>query len=100
MLKVTRYTTVKPVLVAARFILHPGIIFWELETAILKELAAGIFDNDIYRLNFFLNELRNRKGQSQKTIPTVYILEPAFDRLAQTVREHVNLDKIYGLMGL
>ena len=59
----------------------------------------GIFDNDIYRLNF-LNELRVKNGLSPKTEATIYNLEPAFDRLAQTVREHVDLEKIYGLMGL
>ncbi|MCM8531534.1 MAG: cobyric acid synthase [Lentisphaeraceae bacterium] len=59
----------------------------------------GIFDNDKYRMEF-LNKLRKSKGLPEKNTPTMYNLEPAFDHLAETVRQNVELDKIYKLMGL
>ncbi|MCM8535517.1 MAG: cobyric acid synthase [Lentisphaeraceae bacterium] len=59
----------------------------------------GIFDNDTYRWQF-LNELRKQKGIYLKDKPTAYNLEPAFDQLASVVRESVDLDKIYQIMGL
>ena len=59
----------------------------------------GIFDNDQYRLNF-LNGIRKKKNLETKTNATVYDLEPAFDRLADAVRNNVNMNKIYQLMGL
>jgi cobyric acid synthase CobQ len=58
----------------------------------------GIFDNDIYR-NDFLNKIRIRKGLLDLP-PTAYNLEPAFDRLAESVRNSVDMDKIYSIMGL
>ena len=59
----------------------------------------GIFDNDAFRMEF-LNKLRMKKGLPQKTEPTVYNLEPAFDQLADTVRQGVDMDQIYQIMGL
>ena len=59
----------------------------------------GIFDNDQYRMEF-LNKLRKSKGLPVRTKPTMYNLEPEFDRLADNVRQNVEMDKIYKLMGL
>ena len=58
----------------------------------------GIFDNDSFRMEF-LNEIRKSKGLPTRG-PTAYDLEPAFDRLAETVRSSVDMDQIYRLMGL
>ncbi|MDP3696126.1 MAG: threonine-phosphate decarboxylase, partial [Desulfocapsaceae bacterium] len=60
----------------------------------------GIFDSDPFR-RWFINRLRQRKGLSTLSgIPTPYDLEPAFDRLAATVRESVDMSRIYQLLGL
>ena len=59
----------------------------------------GIFDNDIFRMEF-LNKLRKAKGLPVKKEPTIYNLEPAFEQLAKTVREGVDLDEIYKIMGV
>ena len=59
----------------------------------------GIFDNDIFRMDF-LNELRKKKGIPVKTKPTAYNLEPAFEQLAATVRDGVDMDEIYKIMGV
>jgi cobyric acid synthase CobQ len=59
----------------------------------------GIFDDDIFRMNF-LNKLRSRKNIPLKKSPTIYNLEPAFDRLAETVRNGVDMEQIYQIMGL
>ena len=60
----------------------------------------GIFDSDPFR-RWFINRLRQRKGLSPLPgIPAPYDLEPAFDRLAATVRESVDMNRIYQLLGL
>lgn len=60
----------------------------------------GIFDSDPFR-RWFINRLRHRKGLSPLPgIPVPYDLEPAFDRLAATVREGVDMNRIYQLLGL
>lgn len=59
----------------------------------------GIFDNDQYRLDI-LNELRQKKDLPIKTTPTIYNIEPALDRLADAVRNSVDMNQIYRLMGL
>ncbi|MDO9043510.1 MAG: cobyric acid synthase [Desulfocapsaceae bacterium] len=60
----------------------------------------GIFDSDPFR-RWFINRLRQRKGLSTLSgIPASYDLEPAFDRLAATVRESVDMSRIYQLLGL
>jgi cobyric acid synthase CobQ len=59
----------------------------------------GIFDNDIFR-RWWLNRLRQRIALEPLESGAVYNLEPAFDRLAETVREHVDLKFIYQLLGL
>ncbi|MDD3813494.1 MAG: cobyric acid synthase [Desulfocapsaceae bacterium] len=60
----------------------------------------GIFDSDPFR-RWFINRLRQRKGLSPLSgIPAPYDLEPAFDRLAATVRASVDMKRIYQLLGL
>lgn len=60
----------------------------------------GIFDSDRFR-RWFINRLRERHGLSPLSgIPAPYDLEPAFDRLATTVRESVDMNRIYQLLRL
>jgi cobyric acid synthase CobQ/L-threonine-O-3-phosphate decarboxylase len=60
----------------------------------------GIFDADEFR-DWFIERIRSRK----KLMPygekrPIYDLEPAFDRLAQTVRQRIDMDMVYKLLGL
>jgi len=60
----------------------------------------GIFDADLFR-RWFINRLRQRRGLAP--LPGVqarYDLEPAFDRLAEVVRSHVDMNRIYRLLKL
>ena len=60
----------------------------------------GIFDDDRFRRRF-IDDLRSRKGLVPKNRVTgIYDLEPAFDRLAAAVRNHIDMNKIYAWMGL
>ena len=60
----------------------------------------GVFDDDQFR-RWFVDRLRERKGLTPLgAVQAHYDLEPAFERLAETVRAHVKLDQIYELMGL
>lgn len=60
----------------------------------------GVFDADQFRRHF-IDRLRVRRGlPALGKVQASYDLEPAFDRLADVVRESVDLDKIYRIMGL
>jgi cobyric acid synthase len=60
----------------------------------------GIFDDDAFR-RWFLDRLRTKRGLAPRgTSRASYDLEPAFDRLAQAVRESVDIDRIYRAMGI
>jgi cobyric acid synthase CobQ/L-threonine-O-3-phosphate decarboxylase len=60
----------------------------------------GIFDSDPFR-RWFINSLRQRQGLSPLPgLPAPYDLEPAFDRLAATVRQSVDMNRIYKLLAL
>ena len=60
----------------------------------------GIFDADEFR-RWFIDRLRIRRGLSSVgCVCSCYNLEPAFDRLAETVRRSLRIDVIYRLMGL
>ncbi len=60
----------------------------------------GIFDSDQFR-RWFIDRIRSRKGyQPVGTVIAPYDLEPAFDRLADVVREYLDMDKIYRLLQL
>ena len=60
----------------------------------------GLFDGDEFR-RWFIDRQRVRKGlPALGAVQTRYDLEPAFARLAAHVRENVELDTIYRIMGL
>lgn len=68
--------------------------------AIWGSYLHGIFDSDSFR-RWFIDTLRERKGIGRlDRIVAPYNLEQAYDLLADTVRETVDLDTIYRLMGL
>ncbi|MCF8057624.1 MAG: cobyric acid synthase [Desulfocapsa sp.] len=58
----------------------------------------GLFDSDLFR-RWFIDQVRERKGLSPYAGPlNSYNLEPAFDRLADTVRNGLDMDRIYQLL--
>jgi len=60
----------------------------------------GVFDADEFR-RWFIDRLRERRGLTPiGRVVATYDLEPAFDRLADVVRESLDLDALYRLMGL
>ncbi len=60
----------------------------------------GIFDNDLFR-HWFIEDLRQKRGLTPySSNRPIYDLEPAFDRLAESVRQALDMDKIYQLLGL
>ncbi len=60
----------------------------------------GLFDNDAFR-RWFLDRLRSAKGlEPLGRVVATYDIEPALDRLAACVREHVDLRAVYRCMGL
>ncbi|MCM8539209.1 MAG: cobyric acid synthase [Lentisphaeraceae bacterium] len=59
----------------------------------------GIFDNDQFRREF-LNDLRKVKNLGPIGKISTYDLEPAFDKLADVVRENVDLNSIYKLFNI
>jgi len=60
----------------------------------------GLFDADEYR-RAFIDTIRLRKGlAAYQGAPTLYDLEPAFDRLADTVRAGLDMDCVYKLLEL
>ncbi len=60
----------------------------------------GIFDADGFR-RWFIDRIRKRRGLAPLgRITAVYDLEPALDRLAETVRSSLKMDEIYKMMGI
>lgn len=60
----------------------------------------GIFDADNFR-RWFIDRLRQNKDLNPlEKISAPYDLEPAFDRLADAVREQMDIKKIYQILGL
>jgi adenosylcobyric acid synthase len=60
----------------------------------------GIFDADGFR-RWFINRLRERKGMPALVgNGAQYNIEPALDRLADVLRQHVDMTAIYRMMGL
>lgn len=59
----------------------------------------GIFDNDEFR-RWWINRLRKGRGFVPLARGAVYDLEPALDRLAETMRASIDMDKIYQLLDL
>jgi cobyric acid synthase len=60
----------------------------------------GIFDADEFR-RWFIDRLRKRRGlEPLGRVCAPYDLEPALDRLAETVRKNIRMDAVYRLLGL
>ncbi len=60
----------------------------------------GIFDADGFR-RWWINRLRRKKGYDELAgCGAMYDLEPALDRLADVVRKHLDMDRLYQLLGL
>ncbi len=60
----------------------------------------GTFDSDRFR-RWFIDRLRRRRGMEPLGgVTAVYDIEPALDRLADIVRDSVDMDHIYHVMGL
>ncbi|CAG36679.1 cobyric acid synthase [Desulfotalea psychrophila] len=60
----------------------------------------GMFDADDFR-RLFIDDLRQKKGLSREgRVLAPYNLDGAFETLAKTVRESVDMDAIYHLLGL
>ena len=87
---------------------EPGITRADGETvgvsarggAVWGTYLHGIFDDDAFR-RWFVDGLRRRRGLAPLgTIVAIYDLEAAFDRLAATVRENIDLKAVLRLVGL
>ena len=62
--------------------------------------AHGIFDEDQFR-RWFIDRLRVRRGfAATGTVHARYDLEPALNRLADAVRESLDMDRIYRMLEL
>ena len=60
----------------------------------------GVFDADAFR-RWWLDRLRSRRGLAPLgCVQAVYGIEAALDRLADVVRESLDVKRIYELMGL
>jgi len=60
----------------------------------------GIFDADEFR-RWFVDHLRVKRGLAPlREVCATYDLEPAFDRLAQAVRDSIDIGRLYRVMGL
>lgn len=59
----------------------------------------GIFDEDGFR-RAFVDTLRSRKNLPPLGRLTAYTLEPALDRLAQCLREHLDMERIFQVLRL
>ena len=60
----------------------------------------GVFDSDEFR-HWFIDHLRSRRGLGARgCVTAAYDIEPALDRLAETVRNALDMKALYPLMGL
>ncbi len=60
----------------------------------------GVFDDDNFR-RAFINDLRSRKGLTPlQGVQASFSIDPALDRLADTVREALDMKKVYEILGL
>jgi cobyric acid synthase len=60
----------------------------------------GVFDDDAFR-RWFVDDLRCRRGLTPLVhIQAFFNIEPALDRLADIVRAHLDVGRIYRKMGL
>jgi adenosylcobyric acid synthase len=63
----------------------------------------GVFDNDQFRRGF-LHDLEQRSGRTNRLSATPFSYrqwkEEQYDRLAEHVRKHCDVERIYRLVGL
>ncbi|MBM6875384.1 cobyric acid synthase CobQ, partial [Fusobacterium mortiferum] len=61
----------------------------------------GIFDNDKFTRTF-LNNIRERKGLKplEEKFSFYEFKEGEYDKLATTLRENLNIEEIYKIMGI
>ena len=59
----------------------------------------GIFENDFFRREF-LDSIRIKKGLQPLKMTAKYNREDEYDKLAEVVRNNINMDEIYRIMGL
>ncbi len=59
----------------------------------------GLFDDDIFRLRF-INLVRKFKGLNSVSSCTPYAVETSLNKLADTIRQNVDMDAIYQSMGI
>ncbi|PIE55664.1 MAG: threonine-phosphate decarboxylase [Desulfobulbus propionicus] len=72
----------------------------DAEERIWGAYLHGMFDSDAFR-HHFIERLRQRQGLLRFDRPRPgYDIEPALDRLADVLRQRLDLAKIYALMGL
>jgi len=96
--------------------IHHGKTMWGREKVILKKndvvlgvsnetgnvwgtYLHGIFENDSFR-RWLLNQVRIKKGLLPIENITVFNLNREIDLLAEVVRKHLNIDKIYKIIGI
>jgi adenosylcobyric acid synthase len=96
--------------------IHHGKTMWGREKVILKKndvvlgvsnetgnvwgtYLHGIFENDSFR-RWLLNQVRIKKGLQPIENITVFNLNREIDLLAEVVRKHLNIDKIYKIIGI
>lgn len=67
---------------------------------IFASYLHGVFDDDRFRRNF-INEIRSAKGWPELSgVTAVYETEESLNRLADHVRERIDMDNIYKLLNL
>ncbi|GIX43503.1 MAG: adenosylcobalamin biosynthesis bifunctional protein CobDQ [Leptospiraceae bacterium] len=96
--------------------IHHGKTDWGKEKVILKKdnkiigvsnhngniwgtYLHGIFENNYFR-RWFLNQVRKKKGLNPIEQIFYYDIDKEIDRLADILREHLNINKIYNIMGI
>lgn len=76
-----------------------GTIYGYASKNIWATYLHGLFDNDVFRLNF-INHVRAFKGLTPVSGYTPYTLETSLNKLADVIRKNVDMDAIYQSMGL
>ncbi len=72
---------------------HPQMAVW-------GSYLHGLFDEDHFR-RWFLDRLRERKGRNAlNRVCATYDIEQAIDRVAALVREHMDMNAVYRLLGV
>lgn len=67
------------------------------ENRVFGTYLHGLFDTDAFRRGF-LNKIRQKKGWPPLPGKNVFNLDREFDKLAQLLREHIDLKRLYGLL--